>query len=467
MSGILTSSEGKAQHWYGDGKTEILANTNLEITYGVKTEVTLGLKSDFTLASQTEVTVGSKIDAFLGIEFGFKKAIELNSAAEGEFFFMDSYSGSVGADPEKKAAWLLLRKITLGILVLQTGLMTAATIGAIATKAYDSEKFEEEHGPSLGIKLGYVAAIANLVAALGPILIILYAKFKGLGHNTQPAAVLTMDTDGGAFLGTRKLAPLNTGGILVNGNGVQISSANSDLQYKTPPNTTSILGFQTDAGSALTGGSRLEVSSDGVTRIYGKGLQADLLTTAGLATHTVNAEVHLLNVTAPGTTTAAGIGLTLSDAGAFLQADPDSSVAVKADSVDAVIDVSAMRLTDDSSYIGTGGNSLSINAGEVSLNYGEEVSIKLTSIGVNIAGAIEILAPGAPGITSAALTSAIADVGTLKAALETAKADIATREAAHDALKTSVNELNEALVAARAEISALSEKVNQPAAPAK
>jgi len=462
MTGIANVSEGQSLSWFGAGKTELITASDLEVIYGVRTEVTVGVKNDFALALQSETFIGSKFEAKLAAEFELTKTATVESAKEGEFYYMDSYIGTVGASVEQVAYAKTLRTATFTLLTIQTLAMLAAITYATAHKIITPHD-EEVKVPELDIALGQLTSIASIAATIAPLLLLKYAKWRKLGENDSPAGVLTMDAIGGVFLGTRKMAPISpTSGVFISENSVQLSSSDTDLGYSKPNGGTSILGFTQNAGDAGVGGSRLEVSADGVTRIYGSGIQADLLTNAGFSSHTVNAQQHFLNVTTANSTTAAGPALNLIDTGVQAKFNDENSLSVGDGTISALAGGptgSVMRLTADESSIGTGGNNITINATGVVLSFGDS-KVRIDATGFALGDAVTVLNPGPPGLTFSGIQKAVTDVGALKTQMEARKLTDTTLDDKFKVVKNTTSRLNRILMTTRNRVDAITEQLN-------
>ncbi|HCN71144.1 MAG TPA: hypothetical protein DIS96_05280 [Pusillimonas sp.] len=463
MTGIAHVSEGQSLSWFGSGKTELITASDLEVIYGVRTEVTVGVKNDIALALQSETFVGSKFEAKLSAEFELTKTATVESAKEGEFYYMDSYIGTVGASAEQVAYAKTLRTATFTLLTVQTLAMLAAVAYATQQKITSPSEDEELEVPGLDIALGQLTSIASIAATLAPLLLLKYGKWRKLGENDSPAGVLTMDAIGGVFLGTRKMtAPSPTSGVFISENSVQLSSSNTDLGYDKPNGGTSILGFSRSAGSAGVGGSRLEVSNDGMTRIYGSGIRADLLTDGGVSSHTVNAQAHSLNVTTSNSTMAAGPALNLTDTGVQAKYNDENSFSVGDRTISALAGGptgSVMRLTSSESSMGTAGNNITINDTGVVLSFGES-KVRIDATGFSLGDAVTVLNPGPPGLTFSGITDAVTDVATLTTEMTARKLTETALEDKYQVLKEATDTLNSVLMTTRNRVDEITEQLN-------
>lgn len=461
MTGIATVSEGEALNWYGSGKTELTTNSNLEVTYGVKTEVVIGFKNDFSLAAHTDISVGVKFDASLAAEMTVRKNAAVETSEDGEFYFMDSYVGTVGASAAQLAAAKTLREATTILLRAQTAAMLLATINATAVKIMSPESKEEIRDPIFNVKLGYLTSIFSIAATVAPALMVIYGKLKGLGENNNPAGVLSMDATGCVFLGTRSMAPPNaTSGLLLNATKAQLSAANTDLGYNRPADGASVLGFNKAAGSGATGGSRLEVCGDGSTYIYGALLQADLTSPTGTSKHIVNAQEHHLNVTQG----AAAPALDLDATGVNLKFDDKSSLSVESNSVSALAGGpagSAMHLTASDASLGVAGNYLKLGRANLQLVFGE-TKISIDPTGISVGSDLSVLSPGAPGVSFSGLQQAVSDVALLNAAAAKSKVEALANQKKFEALDTTLTEVSTRLVSTRNRLKKIAARVYSP-----
>lgn len=323
---------------------------------------------------------------------------------------------------------------------------------------------EEIKVPGLNINLGYLTSILTIASTLGPALLLIYGKVKKLGENNNPAGVLSMDAIGGVFLGTRAMAPPNaSSGLLLNSVKAQLSAGQGDLDYERPPEGSSIIGFQKQAGSNGVTGSRLEVCNDGSTRIYGETLRADLLST-GTSKVIINAQEHHLSVAKPNSARAAGPGLHLTSTASQMNFDKDNSLSVKSGTVTALAGGaagSAMRLTASDASLGAAGNNLTVSSAGVMLTYGQS-KVLINATGISIGDAITVLSPGAPGVTFSGLQNAVADVATLQVAVQATTALAQATDAKYDALNTVVNTTNRTLVSTRNRLKTVAARAFSP-----
>lgn len=451
MTGIATVSEGEALHWYGGGKTELTTSSNLGVTYGAKTEVVVGFKNEFTLAGQTGISVGSKFEASLALEMSIKKNAAVESAEDGEFYFMDSYVGTVGASAAQLAAVKTLRTATFILLATQTTAMVLATANATSAKVMAPTSKEEIKVPGTDFNLGYMTSIFTIAATIAPALMVVYGKLKGLGENNNPNGVFSMDTVGNIFLGARATVGTNaTSGVTVDTTKVQLSSSDTDLVYRRPGGA-SVLGFTRDAGTATTGGSRLEVRNDGTTAIFGKTLSAQLINTTGASLAEIKAQKHNLAVTASGSTAAAGPALTLDATGGLLKFSNDNSVAVNSAGVRATAGAvagSSLTLNADSASMGAGGNNLTINSTGVILTFGQS-KVQISAAGISFGNAMTVMNPTAPGLSFAGLQQAVQDIAALNLAAQTTATQAVLNAQKFNAIDATTQRLNDTLVSTR------------------
>lgn len=436
MTGIATVSEGEALNWYGGGKTELTTNSNLGVTYGVKTEVVVGFKSDFSLATQTDIFVGSKFDASLAIEMSLKKNAEITSAVDGEFYCMDTYVGTVGASAAQLAAVKTLRTASFILLASQTAAMLLATATATASKVMKPDSTEEITVPWTDFKLGYLTSIATIAATIAPALMMVYSKLKDIGENNNPSGVLSMDADGGVFLGARSATPVlplpipqgryarlvppppsvpipqhPTSGVLVNSSSVKISSSSTDLGYNRQ-NGSSVLGFKKNPGKNNVRGSSLEVRGDGSTAIHGTRLSAELSSNDGASVVEMKAQAHKLIVTSTTPDIEIGPALLLTPGAGVLKYDIENNVTINDTGVNAVaggVAGSVLRLTKDNASMGAAGNNITINKAGVALTFGQS-KIQINAAGISFGNVLSIMNPSAPGVSFAGLQQALLDV---------------------------------------------------------
>lgn len=449
MTGIANYSEGDALNWFSGGKTEVSHKNNLEVVIGTNTEVTFGIKNEVYLGTQSNFSAGMKVEAYAGGEFILNEAGAIASTDRGDDYYMTSYATAVGASLGQISA---MKKVRAGLFILlaaQGALMTAAAAAA-AIRGKDEATDELDIPPKLGKALTLSTHIATITAAVTALILAGLKKFNVLAEPSDPAGILSIDTTAGVFLGARQMtAPNHSSGVLVNETGVQLSAAASDLGYRKPANSTSVLGFNTDADT--TEGARVEISNDGMTRIHGTGIHAALKVQNGTASHAVLAQEHHLKVTGANSLAPTESAFGLSSTGALLQQRNDSALAVQQNSIDAAIGGdrgSAMRLTADESSIGTGGNRLTIDAHGIHLSFGGS-HFKMDAGGVSVGNNLTVIMGPVAQDQFAGLRQARGDIQALRAALQNSMDAAQRKETDFNRSRNLTNNMNELSVSTR------------------
>ena len=459
MEGIVNVSDGRAFNWYADGKFTMSLKNNLDLSVGSFNEVSVGLKSDFWLGHHSSMSLGTSVDVSKGPSFSLSESSS-GSKERDDDHYMVSYAKTIGADPIQIKAMSRLRAAAWILMTAQTGLMISSATAAAIRSKFDEKKADLGY-PAIGVTVTILPQIANIGIALTAAIMACKQKWGNLKDMGEPAGVLSMDKDGGVFLGTRKAAADATysSGVLINETGVQISAAKADLAYAKPGDSSSILGFSAAADSH--DGARMEISHDGGTRIYGTGMHTALKKPGGTAVHTTLAQEHYLKVTGAGNLTPTESSIGLTDTGALIQRDNDTAFSVQDGSINAVIggaQGSVMRLTKNESSIGTDSNRLTIDNQGIHLSVGNS-HFKLDPTGASIGGILTIMmGPYAPA-QFGGLQEAIADVQALRTAMNTGSG---AAQQAQDNFNTSrnlTNTSNTATITARDKPFSLLEKL--------
>src|SRR5690606_12010109 len=140
--GVAESTEGHKFTWYGDGETKVAANSAFELTYGVKTEVSIGMETSVSLAAKTEISIGMAVEASLSESFKIDKESSLDISGDGDCYYIDSYTSSVGADAIQRSQIATLTKIAWASVATQAALTASYAIAAAAIKHKNPE---DEH----------------------------------------------------------------------------------------------------------------------------------------------------------------------------------------------------------------------------------------------------------------------------------------------------------------------------------
>lgn len=462
MTGIANVSNGKAFNWYGDGKTEFSVGTKLDVSYGVKTEVSVGAKSEFSITGKTGVTVGSKFEASLALEMSFSKKKSIATAKDGGFHVMDAYVGTVGHNATQIAAVKTLREAVSILLAVQATAMAVVAGAVILRKINDPNTKEEMLIPTTGVNLGYLISIITLAATITPALAVFVDKLVTTTKKNDPSCILSMDTVGTMFMGTRATAPPNSSaGLLLDNTKAQLSAAPSNLVFNRSGKGNTALGFTKTAGTPPVGGARLEVCNNGVTQVFGTSLTAELADTTSPTNFNVKAQNHDLAVTTQGSLTAAGPALSLNSKGALLKHDEKNNLVVNANGVSALAGGptgASFNLNAQSASLGSAGNNLMINASGLVLGFGQ-TTLRLDATGLSIGNNLTILNPGPPAVTYQGLQKALQDVTLLNAAVKSNDALLTLSLKKQIALDKATTTLNDTLVKTRERIEEVAESI--------
>lgn len=400
--GFAQFTEGDVVTWIGSGETKIVANSDFLLSYGVKTGIFFGTNYDFTVGAKTSFFLGTSFDAKQGAAFEILKSKTLRVAGAGGFHYIDHHFASVGTDIKQKITMEAVRAAAWAVIVAQAALMTAAAAPALAWQIGEAKK--KDFGPTyIPDAIGIGAVIGNAVIGLGVMIGILAGRFWGFGSTGKPVGMLSLHraAKGAVFLGRRAPDGSSSGGLTMNDSGIDLSTANADLDYDKAD--TAIIGFKNYAGISSTGahdgvGSRIRLNAKGSIEAWGKRMQVRM---EGRSTH--RATVHKLKA----------IDNVYKDTKSYLRVD-DSSVLLQANNKHGffasgdfglsgiLADKSFVKLTSDAATIGRSGNLLGIEKSKIELALGN-TKLTIDSTGVTIGGELTILKPGGSGALSAEL----------------------------------------------------------------
>lgn len=460
--GIVNISDGESFSWFAGGKTEMSVKNNLEVIYGTSTSVAIGLKNEFWLGHTSEISIGSKIDVSVGPSFTLSEATELDSKEHDDAHYMTSWTSTIGASPTQILAMKKLRYAAFVLVGLQTALMMAAAITATVRMKEDPEA-EELVSPGVGVTLTVLPQLAAIGAGITAAVLACMKKWGSLKDMGDPAAALTMDADGGIFLGTRKASVPNTytAGVLINETGVQINAAQNDLGYDQPAESDSIIGFTQDADSQ--NGTRVEFANDGGTRIYGKSMRVALKASAGKALNVALAEEHHLKVTGSNSLTPTDAGVSVSSDGVLLKRDATTAISAQNGSVNAIVggaNGSAMRLTPTGASLSSGMNFMSVDNSGVYLRFGSN-TFQISQLAITLCSNLTVLGGGAAGPFTG-LADAIRDITTLSTALTATYTAEQVNQTAFDTARNITDIGNRTAITVRDTPTTLLEKLKWP-----
>lgn len=448
---IANVSNGVAFNWFAGGKTEMSVKNNLEVVYGITTSVAMGMKSEFFFGHASEITLGTKVGVSRGPEFAIYEASESNSKACDSAHYMEAFTSSVGASPTQILLMEKLRRVTFILVDLQTALMISSAAMATNRLSKDPES-KDLFSPSVGLTMTVLPQIATIGAALIGAVVAVKKKWGSLKETDTPGAAITLDADGGVFLGARKVGvDTRTAGVLVNQDGVQINAAKVDLQYNQPAKSESFIGFSQDADNGNNGGTRAEFANDGWTRLYGKGMHVALKASAGKAMNVALAEEHHLKVTGSGNLNPTGAGIGISNDGVLLKRDANTAISAQDGSINAIVGGgggSALRLTPDSASLNSGLNFISVDNQGVYLHFGGN-TFQINQVRISLCNNLTVLG-GAAGAPFTGMADAIRDITALSTSQQASYTASTADHTTFDASRRLSKQSNEALITARA-----------------
>ncbi|MER1967063.1 hypothetical protein [Castellaniella sp. GW247-6E4] len=379
---------GKYKTWIGQGKTEVVAASNYTLTYGVKTSTFLGMTNDFTIGTKSAFFRGASFDAKKGTAFEITKASTLRVGAEGGFHYSDHHFASVGSSQAQKlliekarsAAWLLVD--------IQTASMVALSSAALIFKVDETQNADKANPHSSKDVFGYVASIATILTGLAVMLGILNKRFNRYCKTDTPVGLLSMQSaaTGSVFLGTRDSTGRSSAGVAMNKTGIELSTAEADLEYRKAGTAT--IGFKKKPDAGPVAGARLKLNAKGDIEAWATDMA---LTLKGNATH--KASKHDLTIIDDqGGDTECYLRMDAS--GAAIQADNTTGFFVDSDTgCYLATDQSSLFLTKNSSQLSQGSGTLRIEDNKVTLELGG-TEIKIDPSGINLgAGALTIMTP--------------------------------------------------------------------------
>ena len=413
--GLADVTDGEKWEWYGSGKTSFSGGRSLSMSYGISSSIEASIASKVSLGISTSVSAQASVQSSLGAGMSYSKDYTLSTSRAGGFSYQNSYASTVGADAASKTR---LTALTTALHIL-LGAQTATLIGLMAHVAVVQATAEgpvEEVYSHPGFPMSSAASIMTAIAAVAAAIMAFMAKIQTFTETNNPAAALTMDADQGAFLGINRQQKI--AGITLSETAIDLGIANSSLvpgtpgvSYQKAANSSTIIGLKGKPGAQGTGGVRmlLKASGDAITTGEGK-----LILELSKATH-IRSQLINLQVT-NGTGNNAGGSVNLRSDSASIAINPTSSLLLKPDDITLMggskAKQSLVKLSSSSGSIATGGNSVTTSTSAVTLQFGQ-TNVKLDATGFAVGSDLTVLAPGAPGLTSATLQQAVTTVNAL------------------------------------------------------
>lgn len=416
--GLADVTDGEKWEWYGSGKTSFSGGRSLSMSYGVSSSIEASIASKVSLGISTSVSAQASVQSSLGAGMSYSKDYTLSTSRAGSSSYQNSYASTVGADTASKTR---LTALTTALHIL-LGAQTATLIGLMAHVAVVQATAEgpvEEVYSHPGFPMSSAASIMTAIAAVAAAIMAFMAKIQTFTETNNPAAALTMDADQGAFLGINRQQKI--AGITLSETAIDLGIANGKIpgapgpgvSYKKAGDSTTIVGLDGNPGEKTNGGARMQLTATGDVMVTGQGL-LNMSTENG-----AHIQSSLIDIKAmDGTSGMVGGLIDLRLNSASMAIETTNTLTLKPDDVTLMggsqAKQSLVKLSSSSGSLATGGNSVNTSTSAVTLQFGQ-TKVKLDATGFAVGSDLTVLAPGAPGLTSATLQRALADVNTLKA----------------------------------------------------
>ncbi|MGB3424941.1 MAG: hypothetical protein WBF84_12550 [Castellaniella sp.] len=469
MSGKREFTNGYVNLWVGKGETKVVAQSSASFTYGVKTDFSIGASSSLAIGIKTALALNAGVDVAVGESFTIKKQNSFSIAKKFNEFYADSAVTGVGAADATDVAtlkrlefltWILVgaqSAVAVSFAVLALGRLIDQTVnGKLNDKGEveipkDAEVSDALHGFRT-FPMGYLSSALTIIANLAAMFLLIYARYKKSQTNAAPNAVLSLDKQSAAFLGIAPLGKTASSGATLDENGIDLSTSTQNLGFNTVNNNSSVIGFNQKPGKANVPGARLKLYADGDIKSWGKNFvhtsSDDARYIAKKHTLEIKDKDPVAEIDKDGVRLKAKAGTTMS-----LDAGAGKITAIGGGG-------SAMSLEAKASSFGTGGSQLICKTAGVELKFGS-ISIKLSSSGVKIGGALTILEPGAPQLTSAELTSIKAKATSWDAQLEKDALALETLTTKQQLQEQALTTLKESLIAVRTTVDEVAAKTSE------
>ena len=396
----MAAEAGKAEVSHGVHYTEhrgtiatLAFGQELFFTAGSEMRIVAGLESAFLLGAENKIGIATNTHIEFGAEVKYVRGIAVELAEEGGGNYKHAFSTTAGAVDPTAFKYL---DIFIGISVVPQVLAIAGMLTAIKTVFVDGDTLIP--GGETGAKgtIGGCQNIAGLVMFIGTLALNKIIKNMHL----QPLSAMTVNHSPEAFIGVRgTLAKPGTAGVEFEPQKFKMSVSGANRTFRTSGHE--VVGYET----ILSYDSSIEASDSEMTIKSPK----VLLETSDKSGTSVSLKGESFDAKATDLTGQPRASLSLGT----LDLVPNGGVAAKMDGIRlAVGKGSAVSMGSDWVRVSVNdGTQLEIDKGthaklsyanssasvllkqtEASLNFGNQ-SFKIGPTGVDIAGAITILAP--------------------------------------------------------------------------
>jgi hypothetical protein len=390
-SGELHVSQGVHYEEHHGVKASLVFGQELDFCAGSQMTVVAGLYSNVYVGAENKVGIATNSIFELGAEVKYVRGWAVEIAHEGGGAYEQAFTATAGSS--KMGAFTSL-KVFMGFSVLAQ-VATVATMLALVKTSYVKDGQLTPEGES-GAKttLAICQNVAGVVMFLGTLVLnAVVRKFL----NIEPLSAVTVNHESQAFIGVIN-STRGSGGLELEPNQFKLSAGNTNRSFRTSGHD--VVGFEGNANTQILGNQDLLTLQSRQLRLNATQSSSTVLFD--------DAKMHAFvggTANNPDTSLQMGnIQLTSPAAGA---ASPQRGIRLGVTATGTAVGMSEgwVRVScDDGSMLeiqrgsqaklSYGGSSASVllKQNEASLNLGTQ-SVKIDSTGVDIAGAITILAP--------------------------------------------------------------------------
>jgi hypothetical protein len=365
---------------------------------GSEMTVVAGLESKFLVGAENKVGIATNSIFELGAEVKYVRGWAVEIAHEGGGAYEKAFTAAAGSS--KMGAFTSL-KIFMGFSVLAQVATVATMLALVKTSYVKDGKLTPEGESGAKTTLAICQNVAGVVMFLGTM--VLNAAVRKFLH-IEPLSAVTVNHESQAFIGVINSAT-GSGGLELQPNEFKLSAGNTNRSFRTSGHE--VVGFDRNADTQILGTQDLLTLQSRQLRLN-----------ATLSSSTVlfnDVKMHAFvggNEANPGTSLQMGNIQLTSPGGGAASLQRGIRLGVTATGTAVGMSEGWVRVScDDGSMLeiqrgsqaklSYGGSSASVllKQNEASLNFGTQ-SVKIDSTGVDIAGAITILAPalGVPDV---------------------------------------------------------------------
>jgi hypothetical protein len=359
---------------------------------GSKMTVDVGMESAFVVGAENKVGIATNSIFELGAEVKYVRGWAVEIAQEGGGAYEQAFTATAGSST--LGAFTSL-KIFFGFSIFAQVASVATMLAVVKSTYVKDGELTPEGESGAKVTLSICQNITGAIMFLGTIA--LNAAVRKFLTN-EPLSAVTVNHESEAFIGVRgPITQPGTGGLELKINEFKLSAGNINRSFKTHGHE--VVGFDTNAGTQILGNQDILTLRSKQLKLTATSSKSAVLFNddkmlayvgGSEASPGTSLQMGNIQLSSPGSAASLqkGIRLGVSSAGTALSM---SANWVRVSCNDGTM-LEIQKNTQAKLSFGNSSSSVLLKQNEASLNFGTQ-SVKLGPTGVDIAGAITILAP--------------------------------------------------------------------------